>query len=90
MADQDPRASLSPEVAEGVTTRRETILHTPPDRPPAAAPGGRIPPIPMRYRPLRFHAKGGLGEVYVAEDLELRREVALKKIGEAFAQDPAS
>jgi serine/threonine-protein kinase len=34
----------------------------------------------LRYRPVRFHAKGGLGEVFVAEDMELRREVALKLI----------
>ncbi|HEY7428643.1 MAG TPA: serine/threonine-protein kinase [Gemmataceae bacterium] len=35
---------------------------------------------PGRYRVLRFHAAGGLGEVYVAEDTELHREVALKEI----------
>jgi tRNA A-37 threonylcarbamoyl transferase component Bud32 len=31
-----------------------------------------------RYRPLRFHAKGGLGVIFLAEDGELRRQVALK------------
>src|SRR5207302_1570764 len=39
---------------------------------PAAAVG--------RYRTLSFHAKGGLGEVWRAEDEHLHREVALKRI----------
>src|SRR5262245_6903982 len=37
-----------------------------------------------RFRVRRFHAKGGLGEVFVAEDVELHREVALKQIQRDF------
>ncbi len=41
-----------------------------------------------RYRPLSFHAQGGLGIVFVAEDEELRRNVALKCMQELAATDP--
>jgi serine/threonine-protein kinase len=47
-------------------------------------------PGAMRYRVLRPHAMGGLGEVFVAEDTELRREVALKEIRAERADDPTS
>ena len=50
-------------------------------RPPAPRPGG------LRYRIVREHAKGGLGVVFLAQDTELNREVALKEIQDRFADD---
>ncbi len=41
-----------------------------------------------RFRILRFHDRGGLGEVFVARDEELRREVALKQIKDEHADKP--
>jgi len=43
-----------------------------------------------RYQVLRPHAKGGLGRVSIARDVELGREVALKEIRESYAGDAAS
>jgi WD40 repeat protein/tRNA A-37 threonylcarbamoyl transferase component Bud32 len=41
-----------------------------------------------RFRIVRLHDRGGLGEVYVARDQELNRDVALKQIRDRFADDP--
>ena len=51
--------------------------------PPVIKPG-------ERFRILRPHARGGLGEVSVAEDCELNREVALKQIREPYSTDTES
>jgi serine/threonine protein kinase len=40
-----------------------------------------------RFRPLSLHARGGIGEIYIARDEELARDVALKEIREEYVQN---
>jgi serine/threonine-protein kinase len=53
-------------------------------------PDGPASTCPPRYQELRLHARGGLGEVHVAWDEELRREVALKRIHKGRAGSATS
>lgn len=57
------------------------------DGSPGELPPG-LPSLPPRYRPIRFHARGGLGEVFIAEDTELHRRVALKRVRPHHAANP--
>src|SRR5262245_37394811 len=40
------------------------------------------------YQALSLLGKGGMGEIYLADDLKLRRKVALKVLPKHFIQDP--
>jgi tetratricopeptide (TPR) repeat protein/tRNA A-37 threonylcarbamoyl transferase component Bud32/TolB-like protein len=51
---------------------------------PTLSPGDLIAD---RYRVARFIARGGMGEVYEVEDLELRERVALKTVRSEAARD---
>ena len=46
--------------------------------------------VAFRFRIVRYLAKGGMGELYEAEDLELRERVALKTILSHIAEDERS
>jgi serine/threonine protein kinase/tetratricopeptide (TPR) repeat protein len=70
----DPEVSTVPGQTAG-----QGAVSTPPGVPPG-----------KRYRPVRFHAKGALGEVHVAFDEELHREVALKRMQGQYARDADS
>jgi serine/threonine protein kinase/tetratricopeptide (TPR) repeat protein len=43
-----------------------------------------------RFRVVRFIAKGGMGEVYEAEDLELHENVAIKTLLPSISSDPVA
>lgn len=75
--DADVEASLTIVVAGDHTM--DTLATRP--------PGEQLSSSGSRYRVLRPHAMGGLGQVSIARDEELNREIALKEIQERFAND---
>jgi Tfp pilus assembly protein PilF/tRNA A-37 threonylcarbamoyl transferase component Bud32 len=79
VADADVQASLA-----RVGAARPTLEQT------VDEPAGRQNGPGQRFRILRPHARGALGEVYVALDAELHREVALKEIQERHVGHPES
>jgi serine/threonine-protein kinase len=60
----------------------EVPSETLPDTSPTGVPRNEPPPAmeSTRFRMLRPHAKGGLGEVFLAHDTQLNRQVALKEM----------
>jgi len=85
LSDEKIEASLGCLKTPAATPLPET-LDVPPSESPAATvthPGTSLGDPPQRYQLVRPHARGGLGEVHVALDTELNREVALKRILES-------
>src|SRR5688500_9863239 len=70
--------SATPPTAQFDTDPVKTLPQSPETPPPSPTSGSR-------YRVPRPHARGGLGEVFVAEDTELGRHVALKEIQARYA-----
>src|SRR5262249_27002819 len=77
--DLDVQSSLSRLRAQDGKYAQDGKPASPPD-PCSTLTQAAVPEEPVRYRPLRTHARGGLGQVYIAMDEELHREVALKEI----------
>src|SRR5207237_864900 len=70
--------SVAPPAAPDANATEALGSPPPPVAAPAAPPGDVD--TRSRYRILRRHAQGGLGEILAARDEDLHREVALKRL----------
>ncbi|HZZ78525.1 MAG TPA: protein kinase, partial [Gemmataceae bacterium] len=82
-SEQDP----TPPVNADATDFGDVEILSPPEGPT----DGPLKPdnlASLRFRKLKPHAAGALGQVYLARDKELHRKVALKEIKELYADNP--
>ncbi|MEM8735556.1 MAG: serine/threonine protein kinase, partial [Planctomycetota bacterium] len=86
-SDVEPASSESADAADPFATEQGESAKTPASlaKPNAESGGSR-----ERFRKVKPHAAGGLGRVWVAEDTEINRAVALKEILPNHADDPRS
>jgi tetratricopeptide (TPR) repeat protein/tRNA A-37 threonylcarbamoyl transferase component Bud32 len=78
------QASLRSEASEPTTPIARSVAPGRREAVPSFTPGALVA---HRYRIVRFIARGGMGEVYEVEDLELRERVALKTVRPDVAHD---
>src|SRR5262249_16645566 len=85
-SNDDPMAFATTQDGSGDRLVRRTGTGGAPSDAPPAFGGGDM--VGQRYRIVRFLERGGMGEVYEAEDTLLAMRVAIKCIAAELAADP--
>ena len=85
---RDVNEELRPDPHDQAPGETELVVHSQPE--PNADSRALVGKEIAHYRVLDVLEKGGMGTVYRAEDLNLRRQVALKFLPEDLAWDPAA